>query len=137
MKLAYCLLAVSVLLSSSTRALADDARPLAPLAAPPAPLPAEPLPTHRSPGMMVTGIALTGVGASMLLAGVSLSLAGAGSADSGGGNLVAFTAVPLIAGSLVFAAVGIPLWVVGGRSPRGAMPAIAVGAGATTLRWTF
>ncbi len=142
MKLAYGLLAIAVLNSSSTRALADDApapAALAPVAPVPAPLPApvEPLPAHRSTGMMVTGIVLTGVGATMLLTGVGVSAAGAGSASNGGGIAVAFIGLPLIAGSLLFAGVGIPLWVVGGRAPKGPTPAVSVGAGSTTLRWTF
>jgi hypothetical protein len=94
--------------------------------------------------MMVTGIALTGIGAAALPAGVAVIVA-----DVNNGDDVAIAAAligfPLVIGSTVFAAVGIPLWVVGAREvpvkpgddEARIIPEVFVGPTSASLRWTF
>ncbi|WP_437729688.1 hypothetical protein [Sorangium sp. So ce1335] len=97
---------------------------LAPVAGPaPVPAaPARPQMRRRSKGMMVTGIVLTSIGAVALIGG-GLAFA---SADSGDpvedefgyldeGESAADAGAALVVGGLIFAGVGIPLAIIGGR----------------------
>lgn len=97
-------------------------------------------PVRRSTGMMVAGMILTGVGSVALLAGVAFTgLFASAGGDSGLG--IVLIGMPLIAGSTVFAGIGIPLWVVGARPAEpaleAAIPSLSVGPGSASLRWTF
>lgn len=99
---------------------------------------------RNSTGMMVTGIVLTSLGAVALPAGVAVI-----ATDLSNGDDVAIAAVlvgfPLVIGSGVFAAVGIPLWVIGAREvpvrpgdeEARAVPEVFVGPTSASLRWTF
>jgi hypothetical protein len=89
--------------------------------------------------MMVTGIGLTSV-ASLAFIGGGALLIGTAASDAGDVTPVSIIfGVPLVIGSVLFAAPGIPLWVIGaGKAPpKNAVPAVSVGAGSATLRWTF
>jgi hypothetical protein len=110
-----------------------------------APVPSTPsAPRHRSRGMMIAGIVLTTFAASALVTGVALLTCchvsdPDGLVDRGVGGAAA-------AGfSLVPAAVGIPLWVAGALPPsaptaaswRPLAPAVSVGLGSASVRWSF
>ncbi|MEP7121003.1 MAG: hypothetical protein ABJE95_08845 [Byssovorax sp.] len=127
----------------ASTASADEAPPpLAPVRSV-APLPVEPSPpavaaTHRSPGMMVAGIVITSVGIAALVGGAAGAGVAATSSSDDGQIRGAITGLVLLPASVLFAAVGVPLWVVGARAPKAtATPALATSPGATGLRWTF
>ncbi|XYH92617.1 hypothetical protein ACMHYB_32665 [Sorangium sp. So ce1128] len=130
----------------------------------PAP-PARPLTRRRSKGMMVTGIVLTSIGAVALLGG-GLALASTCSgSDCGSGsfddslddesidyideeNSDAEAGYALIIGGLVFAGVGIPLAIIGGRqvpvrpekkaaSAPAPPPELVLGPRYAGLRWSM
>ncbi len=87
---------------------------------------------------MVTGIVLTSVASVALVGGAALTIGNFASPRSDAGPLAAIIGVPLMIGSVLFAAPGIPLWVVGaGPAPKKEAPVLSVGAGSATLRWTF
>lgn len=91
--------------------------------------------------MMVAGIVLTSIASAALVAGVvsTAYFSQAGGEASGIG--VAVIGLPLLGGSVIFAGVGIPLWVVGAqRRPHGtsaAIPSLSMGPGSGALRWAF
>lgn len=60
------------------------------------------------------------------------------------GLLTGFIGLPMIGGSAVFAAIGVPLWVLGSRPRHGGhaelpawVPAVAPARNGAALRWTF
>ena len=88
--------------------------------------------------MMVTEIVLTSIGSLAFAGGTALTIGNFASSRCDAGPLGAIIGVPLIIGSVLFAAPGIPLWVVGAGSaaPKKEAPTIAVGAGSVMLRWS-
>lgn len=132
MKIASLLLATSLLTSIAPAALAQPG----PMPMPPPPVMIEP-PKHRNPAMMIAGIVLTSIGSAALIGGVVTTVAYS-RADSPFG--VVLIGLPLLGGSLLFAGVGVPLWVVGASAPPAhtpLLPSLAVGPGSGTLRWAF
>ena len=87
--------------------------------------------------MMGTGIALTTLASLALVGGGVVTALDQGHPGDMHGFMTVVVGVPMMAGSVLFAAAGIPLWVVGASPSRKSAPAIAVGAGSATLRWTF
>lgn len=89
--------------------------------------------------MMVTGIVLTSIASLAFVSGGALIISAAASERSDVIAVPLILGVPLMIGSTLFAAPGIPLWVVGaGKAPaKSEVPAVSVGAGSATLRWTF
>jgi hypothetical protein len=146
------LLLGGALLLSAGAASAQTPAPLAPVPlqapAPPPPPPSyasQPFapPRHQSTGTMIAGIVLTSLGSALLVASVSLA-ACCNQQDSDGVSLGGTVGVILGLSSILPAAVGIPLWVVGARAPPGpvpmslqVVPAVSGGPGGLTLRWTF
>lgn len=106
----------------------------------PAPPPAE-APRRRSTGMMVAGIVLTSIASAALIAGVVSSVAIAREGGEFGGLAFIVIGLPLLGGSLIFAGVGIPLWVVGASPAKPqearAIPTLALGPGSAALRVRF
>jgi hypothetical protein len=114
---------------------------------------AAPPPVHRSEGMRITGIIFTGLASATLLTGAMLmatdpKLRGSGENDCAEGCVSLLIGAPLMGLSVVFAAVGIPLWVVGSQPPKRAasaspsafpalLPTVAAGPRGGTLRWSF
>jgi hypothetical protein len=95
-------------------------------------------PAHRSKGMMIAGIVLTSFAASLALATVAV-VACCNKTDNDGIS-AADTLGPILGlSSLLPAAVGIPLWVVGARAPAPpeGMPVVSAGPHGVGLRWTF
>lgn len=101
---------------------------------------------HRSPGMMYTGMAVTGLASATLVSGVAITLY---DSNFQKGYLAVLVGLPLIGGSALLAGVGIPLWVVGARSPGGGsaadrelpgvglVPAVSIGPASYAMRWSF
>lgn len=98
-------------------------------------------PKHRNPAMMIAGMVLTGIGAAALVGGVVSTAYFSTLSGDGSGIGIVVVGLPLLGGSLLFAGVGVPLWVVGASAPpasRSALiPSVSVGAGSGALRWTF
>jgi hypothetical protein len=127
--------AVPILVSSAivlctTAAAADEAPP----------------PKHRNEAMRISGIVLTSLGAATLVAGLVMGLGpGFGNCGDIGCNSNWIGLLMLIPASTIPAGIGIPLWVVGGQSPRRgaagvppwAVPSVTAGPRAASLRWTF
>lgn len=133
------LLAFSLLLPTLTPALASAQIP--PLATPsPLPPTAPDAPQRRSTGVMVAGIVLTSVASAALVGGVISTAAFGQRTDTGAWSTI-LVSLPMIGGSALLAAVGVPLWVLGASAPGPrsgkALPAVNVGAGSATLRWAF
>lgn len=131
--------------------LLASALPRAAMADPPAftPLPPPaPVRRHRSTGMMVAGIVLTSIGSAALVSGAVLTGYFSTLHSEGGGIGVAIIGVPLMIGSTLFAAVGIPLWAVGAPAPRAgtagtppeqprAAASLSFGPGSAAVRLSF
>jgi hypothetical protein len=105
--------------------------------------PYAPPPTHQNSGMMIAGIVLTSLGSAMLLATLAM-VACCNQQDSDGISIADTLGVIVGLSSILPAAVGIPLWVVGARSPPQSLlvpvqvvPAVSAGPGGVALRWTF
>jgi hypothetical protein len=128
---AASVLLTSAIVLSTTMAAADEAPPS----------------KHRNEAMRISGIVLTSLGAATLVAGVGLTVApGVGRCGELGCDSTWAGLLLLIPASTILAGVGIPLWVVGGQSPRrgaaagmppAAVPALSVGPRSASLRWTF
>ena len=96
-------------------------------------------------GMMVTGIVLTSIGGLGMLTGASILSVDAAVQGGRFGIVSGVVGLPAIIGGALFAAPGIPLWIVGAKmvpsapsaSSGWARPVIAVGPGSGTLTWTF
>jgi hypothetical protein len=146
---------------------AEESPPLAtqqsqatPLATPSPAVPAVPLVSvadvpkrHHNKSMRVAGIFLTSVGSLALATGgvlVGVDQAQGGATDDmgnsiGGLGTMGFAGVGLMAGSALFAGIGVPLWVVGGKEdavPLAAIPrprlVMAPHSGAIgTMTWNF
>lgn len=135
MKIASLLLATSLLTSIASPALAQPG----PMPMPPPPVMIEP-PRHRNPAMMIAGIVLTSIGSAALIGGVITTAAFSQASGEASGIGIVVIGLPLLGGSLLFAGVGVPLWVVGASAPpahAALVPSLSVGAGSGTLRWTF
>ncbi|WP_438021712.1 hypothetical protein [Sorangium sp. So ce233] len=121
---------------------------LAPVAGRAPAAPARPLMRRRSKGMMVTGIVLTSIGTIALLGG-GLALASECSdpeCASYGEEEEAGAGAALVVGGLIFAGVGIPLAIVGGRqvpvepekkAASAPAPSLVLGPRYAGLRWSM
>jgi hypothetical protein len=122
--------------------------------------PASALERYRNNAMRVSGIVLTSIGAALLVGGVVM-IATDHSAYPSCTDLCGFSAtmgeIVMLPASVLFAGVGVPLWVVGARPPATAqllppavprvsiarLPGLAPGAppraapAVGTLSWTF
>jgi hypothetical protein len=140
MKLSYFLIVGSFVSTLDSAVRASPPEPLAPVvvSTPPDRIPAAP-PAPRRTGMMVTGIVLTSFASVAFLGGAGLTIANFASPRSDAGPLAAIIGIPLMVGSVLFAAPGIPLWVVGAgaRAPKHEAPSLSIGAGSAALRWRF
>ena len=147
MKLSYFFIVVSLVSTFTSAARAAEAEPPSAAPAPLAPVvestpvaPAAPAAlAPRRTGMMVTGIVLTSIASLAFVGGASLTIGNFASPRGDAGPLAAIIGVPMMIGSVLFAAPGIPLWVVGAGSaaPTKRVPTISVGAESATLRWSF
>jgi hypothetical protein len=97
----------------------------------------------RALGMRGVGIALTSIGGAVLVGGLALITLVVAEPRSNA-DIVVVGGVPLIAVSTLFAGIGIPLWVVGGRraAPGNivlpyAVPVLTPARNGAALRWAF
>ena len=111
----------------------------------PYPYPQGELPKYRNNAMRIAGIVLTSFASALMasgLAAMAIDLSGGnGGGDTSSKGLVSLLiGVPLMGGSTIFAGIGIPLWMVGGRPPEGAppptqAPSVGLGPGGLSLRF--
>lgn len=136
MKIASLLVSTSLLTSIASPALAQPG----PMPMPPPQVTIEP-PKHRNPAMMIAGIVLTSIGSAALMGGVITTAMFSRASGEASGIGIVVIGLPLLGGSLLFAGVGVPLWVIGASAPpahhAALVPSLSVGAGSGTLRWTF
>lgn len=124
-------LACAAILSSSARAGAQPAAPpppalvpsVAPVSLREPSLPAMPaVPAHRNDAMRIAGIALTSIACTAMAAGLTVMFVDIfrpeDSDASTSGIYAIFVGATLMGGSTVLAGIGIPLWVIGGKSPE-------------------
>jgi hypothetical protein len=103
---------------------------------------AEP-PAYQSPSMRIAGIVLTSIAAASIAAGsVTIALTAHASSDDAQHAGVTYGGLGIGTGVLM-AAIGIPCWVVGSRSPAQPTtsihlrPEAFIGPTSATLRWRF
>ena len=140
----YAILAGAILFATSTSAAQSSPSPPSTALTPPstAPMP----PRHRNKRMMISGIVFTSLASATLLSGLGVIIGfetGCGGSFCGLGTvLIGF---PLMAGSTLFAGIGIPLWVIGAQAPATAatapmsawVPGVSIGPQSVSLGWKF
>jgi hypothetical protein len=93
--------------------------------------------------MRIAGIVIVGFASAALVGGSIIWGLNAGHSNAEGPGVAALViGLPTIGGSLVLASVGVPLWVVGARAPKGAVSqppptAVLSLSGPTMLRLSF
>ncbi|APR78471.1 Hypothetical protein A7982_03818 [Minicystis rosea] len=107
----------------------------------PYPYPYGEQPKYRNNGMRVAGIVLTSFASALMAAGlITMAIDLGGGSGEWRGLVTLVLGVPLMGGSTIFAGIGIPLWMVGGRPPEGAAPptsaaSLGIGPGGLALRF--
>lgn len=140
----YAILAGALFFATSTSSAQSSPSPSATAVTPPstAPMP----PRHRNKSMMISGIVLTSLASATLLSGLGVIIAfQTGCGGSFCDLATALIGFPLMAGSTLFAGIGVPLWVIGAQAPATAptapmsawVPGVSISPQSVSLGWKF